>query len=318
MGFLHVHFEIMPQPSFGTPALLKLSIAFRPYLALGHYFNTSMSETLGSYLKAAFTWRWNLLALAGGAAFALLSPVPAAGLAVLAAVEIAYLTTLVSFPKFRRAIDASSRAPTPPPIPEREIPLSEVLNQLAPGPRKRFLELRQRCLTLQNIANKIGGGATAGTNLRTTGLDKLLWVQLRLLLAQQGLWGFLDETDVSTLDKQLGELQKRQEAAATDERMLKSLTDAIATVTMRIENVRAAQRNSEFVGLELERIENKILALSEMAVNNQNPDFITAQVDAVADSMTQTESAIRELDSLTGLSRELTREPPRILQSLVN
>ncbi len=278
-----------------------------------------MSETLGSYLKAAFTWRWNLLALAGGAAFALLSPVPAAGLAILAAAEVAYLTTLVSFPKFRRAIDASGRAPSPPPIPEREIPLSEVLNQLAPGPRKRFLELRQRCLTLQNFAHKVGGGgATAGSSLRTNGLDKLLWVQLRLLLTQQGLWGFLDETDVSALDKQLADLQKRQTAAASDERMLKSLTDAIATVTMRIENVRAAQRNSEFVGLELDRIENKILALSEMAVNNQNPDFITAQVDAVADSMTQTESAIRELDSLTGLSRELTREPPPILQSLVN
>ena len=86
---------------------------------------------------------------------------------------------------------------------------------------------------------------------------------------------------------------------------------------MRIDNYRAAERNSEFVGLELDRIENKILALSEMSVNNQSPDFLTAQVDAVADSMTQTESAMRELDALTGLGRELTREPPKILAGLV-
>jgi hypothetical protein len=82
---------------------------------------------------------------------------------------------------------------------------------------------------------------------------------------------------------------------------------------MRIENYRNAQRNSEFVEVELDRIENKILALSEMSVNNQNPDFISSQVDAVADSMTQTESAIRELDALTGLGQELNRAPPRIL-----
>ena len=279
-----------------------------------------MAESLGSYLKSAFTWRWNMLALAGGAVFCLLSPVPVAAFAVLGAVELAYLTTLISFPTFRAAIDRqgapASRAFGPPPIP---VKLDDLLNQLAPGPRKRFLELRQRCLTLQAIANKISGGeATQSQEMRTSGLDKLLWVHLRLLIAQQGLWRFLEETDVTQLDRQLVDLKKRQETAATDERMLKSIIDAVATLTMRIDNYRAAERNSEFVDLELDRIENKILALSEMSVNNQNPDFITDQVDAVADSMTQTESAMRELDALTGLGRELSREPPRILAGLVN
>ncbi len=278
-------------------------------------------DSLVSYVKSAFKWRWNLLGLAAGAAFAVLSPVPAAALALLGAAELVYLTTLISFPKFRSAINAQSAGQSRSafgPEPDAQISLTEVLNQLAPGPRKRFLELRQRCLTLQGIANKIGGSAASqGEELRGNGLDKLLWVHLRLLLAQQGLWRFLEETDVTQLDKQLVELKKRQEGAKADERMLKSLIDAMATLTMRIDNYRAAERNSEFVDLELDRIENKILALSEMSVNNQSPDFLTAQVDAVADSMTQTESAMRELDALTGLGRELTREPPKILAGLV-
>ncbi len=283
-----------------------------------------MADSLASYIKSAFTWRWNLLGLAGGAVFALLSPIPAAALAILTASELVYLTTLISFPKFRRAVDAQGATGSSPfgDTQDAQISLTEVLNQLAPGPRKRFLELRQRCLTLQAIAIKIGGNAAGqslgrGDELRGNGLDKLLWVHLRLLLAQQGLWRFLEETDVAKLDKQLVELKKRQDGAQADERMLKSLIDAMATLTMRIDNYRAAQRNSEFVDLELDRIENKILALSEMSVNNQSPDFLTAQVDAVADSMTQTESAMRELDALTGLGRELTREPPKILAGLV-
>ena len=282
-----------------------------------------MADSLASYIKSAFTWRWNLLGLAGGAAFAVLSPIPAAVLAILGAAELVYLTTLISFPKFRSAIDAQGGSSSAfGPEPDAQISLTEVLNQLAPGPRKRFLELRQRCLTLQGIASKIGGNAAGqalgrGDELRGNGLDKLLWVHLRLLLAQQGLWRFLEETNLAQLDKQLVELKKRQDSAQADERMLKSLIDAMATLTMRIDNYRAAERNSEFVGLELDRIENKILALSEMSVNNQSPDFLTAQVDAVADSMTQTESAMRELDALTGLGRELTREPPKILAGLV-
>jgi hypothetical protein len=272
------------------------------------------------YLKSAFKWRWNLLGLAAGVAFAVLSPVPTAGLALLAAAELTYLATLVSFPKFRRAIDASTGkvAPVFGQSVDAQISLTEVLNQLAPGPRRRFLELRQRCLTLQGIAAKIGGGGnSSGQELRTDGLDKLLWVHLKLLLAQQGLWRFLEETDISALDAQLVDLKARQEGAKTDERMLRSIIDGIATVTMRIDNYRAAERNSSFVDLELDRIENKILALSEMSVNNSNPDFISAQVDAVADSMKQTESAIRELDSLTGLSRDLSQAPPRILAGQV-
>ncbi len=281
--------------------------------------------SFGEYFKSAFKWHWNLLGLAAGIGFALISPIPGAALAIVAAAELAFLTGLVSSEKFRRAIDAkqagySSSNGSPAVFgqsPEAQISLTEVLNQLAPGPRRRFLELRQRCLTLQTIAAKIGGGSSTGQSMRDDGLDKLLWVHLRLLLAQQGLWRFLEETDVQQLEAQLTDLKARQETASKDERLLKSITDGIATVTMRIDNFRAAERNSEFVDLELDRIENKILALSEMSVNNSSPDFISAQVDAVADSMTHTESAIRELDSLTGLSRELSREPPKILAGQV-
>jgi hypothetical protein len=289
--------------------------------------NARSMASFGEYFKSAFKWHWNLLGLAAGVGFALISPIPGAALAIVAAAELAFLTGLVSSEKFRRAIDAkkagystNSNGGAPNVFgqsAEAQISLTEVLNQLAPGPRKRFLELRQRCLTLQTIAAKIGGGSSTGQSMRDDGLDKLLWVHLRLLLAQQGLWRFLEETDVQQLEAQLADLKARQESASKDERLLKSITDGIATVTMRIDNFRAAERNSEFVDLELDRIENKILALSEMSVNNSSPDFISAQVDAVADSMTHTESAIRELDSLTGLSRELSREPPKILAGQV-
>jgi hypothetical protein len=54
--------------------------------------------------------------------------------------------------------------------------------------------------------------------------------------------------------------------------------------------------------------------LAEMTVNRQDPDFLSSQVDSVAESMRQTESALSELQHLAGLGEQLD-EPPPILDS---
>src|SRR5205823_11167148 len=95
-----------------------------------------------------------------------------------------------------------------------------------------------------------------------------------------------------------------------DDRVVKSLQDSVAMGELRIDNYGRAKKNAEFVTLELDRIEGKIQALAEMAVNRQDPDFLTSQVDSAADSMRQTEKAVSELQHLTGLADQLQEAPP--------
>lgn len=283
--------------------------------------SSSRAPGLGDYLKAAFTWRWNILALLGGTAFAMLSPAPGAMLPLVAALELSYLAGLISLPKFRRSVDAKMLGRSPEWEQRAEDPqslLTKLLSELAPGPRNRFQDLRDRCLSLRRIARGVAAGAREAPEadqLRGGGLDKLLWVFLRLLYAQQGLWKFLEHTDRNALEAQLMDLERRRTALGedADERLKRSLTDAIATTTMRLDNLRSAETNSQFVELELERIEAKILALSEMSVNNQNPDFISTQVDSVADTMAHAELAIRDLNAITGLGSNIGT-PPRMLE----
>jgi len=282
---------------------------------------SSPTASLFDYVKTAFAWRWNLLALAVGGAVAFVSGQPDLVLPLLVAAEMTYLAGLISIPKFRRHVDAGSGGrlsrDNPPPI-QIVDQVGQMLGELAPGPRNRFLQLKNRCETMQRLARKVTGGVApdrTSSDMRSEGLDKLLWVFLRLLYAQQGLWRFLEEADLDSLEAQIKRLEAKrsQLAAHADERLTKSVTDAIATTTMRLDNVHAAKNNAEFVDLELERLESKIMALSEMAVNNQNPDFITTQVDAVADSISATESAMKDLNYLTGITEDLRRAPPRIL-----
>ena len=102
--------------------------------------------------------------------------------------------------------------------------------------------------------------------------------------------------------------------AGGDDRIVKSLQDSIAMGELRLDNYGRAKKNAEFVTIELDRIEGKIQALAEVAVNRQDPDFLTSQVDSAADSMRQTEKAVSELQHLTGLADQL-EEPPAILDA---
>jgi hypothetical protein len=95
---------------------------------------------------------------------------------------------------------------------------------------------------------------------------------------------------------------------------VRSLQDSIANAELRLDNYERAKKNAQFVTIELDRIEGKIQALAESAVNRQDPDLLSSQVDSAAESMRQTEKAVSELQHLTGLADEL-QDPPAILDA---
>jgi hypothetical protein len=66
--------------------------------------------------------------------------------------------------------------------------------------------------------------------------------------------------------------------------------------------------------VEIDRLENKIRSLSEMAVNRQEPEFISSEVDHVASSMLDTERTMNELQFATGLNT-VDNEPPELLRA---
>ena len=282
------------------------------------------------YLKEAFLFRWNLLFVLGGVAAAALTPIAGVLLPLVAAGELTYLTGLLSVPRFRAAIDAkvhaagvgsaagSTPAAQPPPM-----SLVTMLKGLPGDARGRFEKLHARCLEMRNIAAGVRGAAGDQVNgaeeIRTPGLDRLLWLFLRLLLSKTALDRFLQTINEADLSTRLAALRKNLATvqagpAGGDERIVKSLQDSIAMGELRLDNFGRAKKNADFVGIELDRIEGKIQALAEMAVNRQDPDFLSSQVDSAADSMRQTEKAVSELQHLTGLADQL-EEPPAILET---
>jgi len=137
---------------------------------------------------------------------------------------------------------------------------------------------------------------------------------LQLLASQQTLERFLRSTNASEIHARLEDVKKRLESVPTDERVKRSLQDSMAAHDLRLQNYKKAGDNADFVRLELDRIEAKIQALAESSVNRQDPDALSSQIEGVSESVQSTETAIRELQQITGLVDQM-QEPPAILEA---
>lgn len=262
------------------------------------------------YLKAAFKQPWNLLAFCGAAGFALLSGQIGVALPLVLAGEAIYLGFFGTHRKFQDYVDAREAKSAREENSARNVVTLEQLRKALPdSSRRRYEELLQSCRRLRQIALdlKQPGAEASLDSLQIEGLDRLLWIFLRLLFTEYSLRRFLDQTsrddierDSQAIQTQLSRLDPKDESPRTV-KIRHTLEDSLATARNRLENYDRAQSNREFAQLELARLETKIKALAELAVNRQEPDYISTQIDQVAHSMLDTEKTMNELQYVTGL-----------------
>jgi hypothetical protein len=267
---------------------------------------------LAAYLRRAFVYHWNLGLLSVAVAGSLLSPWPDAMLPLVGALEALYLGGMVGLPRFREAIDAAANAE------QRRDTTAPTVTDLIAGlgleSQKRFIALRRRCAEMQRLASELRGadavGDVAGT-MRTSGLNQLLWGFLRLLHHQAALTKLLasmDGADIALRSRQIADgLAKAQ--ASNDERLIKSFQERAATAAARQEHFERTRKDVDFVNAELDRIEDKIHALSEMAVNQSDANALSAQIDATAASMQATESRLSEFQTSSAAFPDLDAAP---------
>src|SRR4051812_24336806 len=281
----------------------------------------------GRYIKAAFANRWNLLALFGGVGLAAVSGIPDIVLPLVLAAEAAYVGLLGAHPKFQKYVDAQAAAL------ERNSKsqssrqaLQQILQLLPPPALARFEKLRSQCLELRQIAADLAHSRAREIgapldSLQLAGLDRLLWIFLRLLFTEYSLQKFLQRTNPQEIKREIATLDQRlknsemapAETSPHAQKIRRTLEDSLQTSKDRLANYEKAKANHELVLLEIDRLENKIKSLAELSVNRQEPDFISAQVDQVTGSMLETEKTMNDLQFATGLA-PIDEEVPELVQ----
>ncbi|TWU46037.1 hypothetical protein Q31b_12150 [Novipirellula aureliae] len=266
-----------------------------------------------NYIKTAFLNQWNLLLFAGGMGFAVLSGQADVAIPIVIAMETAYVGLLGTHPKFQKYVDAqSAKQERQQTSAKNQQVLDKILSSLPKAMLGRYNGLRDRCRWLGQIASDLKEPLEYDAHqpfetLQTRGLDRLLWVFLRLLFSQHRLEQFQAavsedqiQANLKQIDSQLGRLPEN-DTSDNVAKIRRTLLDNQATLKERLENYSQAKSNLLFVKLELDRVENKIKSLSELAVNRQDPEYISGQIDAVTSSMKETERTMNELQFVTGL-----------------
>ena len=267
--------------------------------------------------------RWNLLLFAGGMGFAALTGQPEIAMPIVLAAETAYLGLIGTHPKFQSYVNAQAakekryRSSN-----QNEQILKRIKQQLPEDAYDRYESLRRRCHHIGQISSDMKDPSALDDshleNMQNRGLDRLLWVFLRLLFSQHSLQRFMDtvseqriRADLEKIDGQL-EIMKSDNKPERAEKIRRTLKDNQKTLLDRLENYEQAKSNFLFVTLELDRVENKIKSLSEISVNRQDPEFISNQIDIVADSMKETERTMSDLEFVTGIGG-LEDEAPELM-----
>ena len=278
------------------------------------------------YIKAAFTNRWHLLGLLGGVGFSFVSGHPEIGLPLVAAGEMAWLGLVGTHPTFQNYVDVQDnlarQAEMAGSADER---MRKILKTLPRGAEQRFRGLMEQCEELRSITQQYraahAGEAEDGdlSELRLDGLDRLLWLFLRLLYTEHSLNRFFETTTIDRIDKEIHQLEKRLEReqdrpqTAQRQRIAATLQDNLNTCRERKANFEHARDSYELVKAEQQRLENKIRSLAEMGISRGDPALLSSQVDSVASSISETEKTLSDLQFVTGLD-ETDESVPTIVR----
>lgn len=271
------------------------------------------------YVGRAFRQRWNLGLLGVAAAFAILSPFPDALLPIVVGLEGAFLLGMVSRPRFRDYVDAQDAARLRAANAGSAADLSSQLRaRLSVADRVRFERVVARCEDMRRLARTVRAGRPVDDGAREAALNKLLFFYLRLLVGRRSLEQFLSQSNRYELESQRRDLAARltdEETRAattpgTDERIISSLRDTLKDLDTRIANMEKGEKDSQYVELELTRIEGKVHALAESAITSQDPGDLSAQVTAFTDTLQLSQDVASQMISLEDLELSTAEAPP--------
>jgi hypothetical protein len=171
------------------------------------------------YIKTAFLNRWNLLLLGGGLAAAAISGHFDVVASLVAAAEIAYLGFLGTHPTFRNYVDVSNSKSNRSATKDNVNQLSRKMLAELPKPLvDRFDQVRTRCENLRGLASSMQGPGVSSEpgaleEYQIEGLDKLLWMYLRMLYTRFSVAKFLKQTSPSGIQRDIEESQTRLAAS---------------------------------------------------------------------------------------------------------
>ena len=249
-----------------------------------------------SYVKAAFHWQYNWIALAGAAGFALVS---GSGLPLLlaAGVELIYLSTVPQNPRFQRLVRSWQYAEQKK---QQQSSLSDLFRELPPEMRSRYARLDAVCQAIRENYKRLTSTSQMFAEQMESKLDGLSQSYVRLLNSAFHHRQYLNTTNPDSIRKESAALQAdlEHEPAKVQEINRKR----IEILGKRIEKFDKIKENCQVVDAQCAAIEDVLQLIRDQSVTMHDPQQISEHLDNLVKDVEQTEETVREVESLFDLS----------------
>jgi len=230
------------------------------------------------------------------------------------------LTGVMAWRLYADAARAARNDARPEEIERSRIHIQQMLASLGAAERQHFESLRKRCRDLSRVSGEPSENPEPGlsdlSETHARGINRLLWIYLRLSAARSEMDRFFLITDPAVIQSQIDHARQRLDALGETDpsepgrfRLRKSLVDLLGTAERRMANVRMVRDNHAFISLELERLSAKIESILEMGIHRRKTEEITGEIDAVSSSVAYAEQTIRELETVIGVSLDGDETP---------
>jgi hypothetical protein len=249
-----------------------------------------------NFVKAALNWQYNWIAMAGAAAFAVVS---GSGLPLIlaAGVELMYLSVVPNNSRFQRLVRSWRWAEEKR---RHEMKLSAMFHELPPEMRTRYAHVAEVCEAIR--ANYARLSATSQIFVKQME-DKLSGLQqgyVRLLFAAHQQREYLQVTNPAEIQRELEQLKKGLAKDATKVQEINR--KRIEILTKRLEKFEKIRENRQVIDAQCAATEDVLQLIRDQSVTMRDPQQISEQLETLVQDVEQTEQAVKEVEAIFELA----------------
>jgi hypothetical protein len=228
-----------------------------------------------------------------------------------AAAEVAYLGFLSSSARFQKLVLGERLAER---ASSHDDQVRRAFQRLTPPSQARYRDLVDECRQILGLGVSDRGSEFL-QGWRTGNLNELLWLFMRLLTSREQILSTQSRVDRAQLEEAITGLRQRVEAAEAESPLARSLQATLSIQEKRRENLETASANLAVIDAELERIEKQVRLIREESAVSGGPEMLSARLDAVSSTLTETSRWMDEHSDLFGsedTSEVLSGSLPRL------
>jgi len=245
-----------------------------------------------SFIKAAFRWQYNLIGLAGAAAFAVLSG-SALPLILAAGVELIYLSVIPHNKRFQRLVRSWDYAEA---RKQHNVKINDIFQQLPPEVRLRYARLDKVCKAVRANYGALSSTSQMLVSQMEDRLQGILEAYLRMLYADEQHTDYLRTTNLDAIKREIGQLQ--QNLASESPKVQEINQQRVGILTKRLEKFETIRENRKVIEAQCAAIEDVLQLVRDQSVTMRDPQQLSGQLDSLVQNVEQTEETVKQVEDI--------------------